>query len=144
MFLVTHFIVALSISVLGGYFYLLQHDEQTASTLGWLPITSLVIFVTALDLGISPVAIVVSNEVLPAKLKAQGSSVSAFVMWLMTFITTKTYVDLQAALSPAGALWFYGAFCILGLLFGRFLMPETRGKSPDEIENLFRKNSSKA
>lgn len=92
----------------------------------------------SVQLGVAPLAWLVSNEVLTGKLKGPGSSIAAFVNGLSTFAVTKSYVDLREALTTAGTFWFYGGFCVLGTLFGLFLMPETKGKTPEQIEAMFK------
>jgi len=141
LFLVSEFFACLSICVLGGYFYVLEHDPETAHTLSWLPLTSLILFIAAINIGVVPLAFVVSNEVLPDRLKGTGSAIASFFDWLLCFIVTKTFVDLQLALGHDGTFWFYGSFCFVGILFGFFIQPETRGKTSDEIQAMFQKTT---
>ena len=126
--------------LLGGYFYLSEHDRESAALVGWLPLTLLLIFLAAINMGIGPLAWIVSNEVLPDILKGPGSSIAAFFNWLTSFIITKTFVDLQRDLGTAGAFWFYGSCSVLGILFGLFLQPETGGLTSDEIQSLLYSN----
>jgi len=87
--------------------------------------------------GIAPLAWVVSSEVLPARLRGPGSSIAAFTSWISAFIVTKSYLDIQRSLTTAGVFWIYGGFCFLGFIFSAFILPETKGKTPDEIQAIF-------
>jgi hypothetical protein len=44
---------------------------------------------------------------------------------------------MQGAMTTAGAFWFFGVVSFFGVLFGIFILPETKGQSPDEILALF-------
>lgn len=136
--IISEFFAALSISVLGGYLYILKNNPSWAESLSWLPVLSLIVYIAVVDFGLSPLAWVVSNEVLPDKLKGPGSSLAAFFNWLASFVITKTFVDLNRTITDAGAFWFYGSCCILGIFFDIFIIPETKGKTSQEIEALFR------
>lgn len=139
LFLASELFTLLSLIALGVYFYLQKHDQETATTLGWLPLASLISFIIAINIGIVPLSWVVSNEVLPNNFKGLGSSIVSFFDWVFCFVITKTFVDLQFALGVAGTFWFYAIFCFLGILFGLFLLPETKDRSVDEIQALLQK-----
>ena len=138
LFLSSAAFTSLSVFMLGGYFYILNNDPATAATLGWLPLVSLIVFIASVAVGISPLAWVVSNEILPARFRGPGSSFAAFTAWMSSFIVTKTFVNVQSSLTTAGAFWIYGCFGAIGILFGIFVLPETKGKTPDEIQAIFR------
>lgn len=144
LFIASEFMTSLSVFVIGAYFYILNNDPATAATLGWLPLTALIFFIAFLSAGIQPLAWVVSNEVLPARFRGPGSSIAAFTNWLSMFIATKTFVNMQTSLTSAGTFWVYGCFCFLGIIFGLFIMPETKGKTAVEIQQLFESAPSKS
>ena len=137
LFLSSEALTALSVCVLGGYFYILDNDPATAATLGWLPLVALIVFIASIAIGIAPLPWLVANEILPARFRGPGSSIAAFSNWMSAFIVTKTFVNVQSSLSTAGAFWIYGCFCVIGILFGLFVLPETKGKTPDEIQEMF-------
>ncbi len=57
--------------------------------------------------------------------------------WIFGFIVAKTFNDLELLLNTSGCFWFYGAFCLAGFLFSLFFVPETKGKSSEEILRYF-------
>lgn len=128
----------LSLCVLGGYLFILENDPDTAESLKWLPLVSLIVFVAGVGTGLVPLSWLISNELLPSRFRGPGYSIVCFASYMSSFIVTKTFVDLQRAFgTDAGAFWFYGGFCALAVLFGIFILPETKGKSPEEIQALF-------
>lgn len=134
--------MSISLFALGTFFYLKENssvDPAVVESLGWLPLVSLIVFIAAFAIGAGPIAWLMSNELLPAKIKGPGMSIVSFVTWGLAFVVTKTFVNIQAALTSAGAFWMFGSFCVLGTLFSLFILPETKGKSPEDIQALFDK-----
>lgn len=132
----------ISMGALGAYFYVLRNDPGAADFLSWLPLASLILFICGLAMGIGPLAWVISSEVLPAKIRGQGGAVAALSNFGFSFIVTKTFVDLQYSVTPAGAFWCYGIISFVGILFGYFILPETKDKTSDEIEAIFSKTKT--
>lgn len=137
LFMISEAIACLSMCVLGSYFYILTNDPEAAKPLAWLPLTSLIVFISGIGMGLGPLPWIISSEVLPAKIRGQGSSIAALANFGLSFIVTKTFIDIQRAVTPAGAFWFYGGFCLLGILFALFLLPETKDKTSEQIEAFF-------
>ena len=137
LFMISEAIACLSMCVLGFYFYLLANNPETAKPLAWLPLTSLIVFISGIGMGLGPLPWLISSEVLPAKIRGQGSSIAALANFGLSFIVTKTFIDIQRAVTPAGAFWFYGGFCLLGIFFALFLLPETKDKTSEQIEAFF-------
>lgn len=138
LFLMSTAIMSIAMFALGAFFYIQEHyDEETVASLGWLPLTSLIVFIAAFGLGAGPMPWLMFGEILPAKVRGPGGSAAAFSNWFLAFIITLTFVDIQEAMTPAGAFWMFGCFCILAVLFSIFLLPETKGKTPEQIQSYF-------
>lgn len=82
-----------SLATLGGYFYAMAHDADV-STLGWLPLASLMVFVLCFSLGFGPIPWLMMGEILPAKIRGTAASVATAFNWSCTFIVTKTFQDI--------------------------------------------------
>ena len=67
LFLLSMAIMGASMFALGAFFYIQENDPETAKTLGWLPLTSLIIFIGAFGIGAGPIPWLMFAEVLPAK-----------------------------------------------------------------------------
>jgi len=83
---------------------------------------------------LAPVTWVVLSEIYPNRIRGAAMSVSVFALWTACFVLTLTFPMLHKALGAAGTFWIYGGICILGFLFIKFRLPETKGKSLEEIE----------
>jgi len=137
LFLISELICCVSMTTLGTYFYFEQIDADSVTNIGWLPLTSLVLFNAGFALGVGPVPWVMAGELVPGKIKGPAVSVATFANWFSCFLVAKTFIYIQEGLTRAGTFWLFGVFCLCGALFAYFLLPETKGKSPEEIQNYF-------
>lgn len=83
-----------TLATLAGYFYYKDVVHGDVSTIGWLPLGSLVTFVTSFSLGFGPIPWLMMGEILPAKIRGAAASVATGFNWSCTFIVTKTFADL--------------------------------------------------
>jgi SP family sugar porter-like MFS transporter len=61
-------------------------------------------------------------------------SVATASLWIACFILTYTFPLLNTGLGAAGTFWIYAAICVAGFLFIKWRLPETKGKTLEEIE----------
>lgn len=86
--------------------------------------------------GFGPLPWAIMGEIFPANLKAVASALTASFCWVLGFILTLTFSRMCAAIGIHFAFWMYSVFCILALLFTAFLLPETEGKTQQEIQDI--------
>jgi sugar porter (SP) family MFS transporter len=89
-------------------------------------------------LSLAPATWVVIAEIFPNRIRAGAMSIAITALWTACFLLTYTFPLLNAALGPAGTFWTYAAICLAGLLFLFLRLPETRGKTLEEIEASLR------
>lgn len=85
-------------------------------------------------MSLAPATWVVIAEIFPNRIRSSAVSVSVTALWTACFLLTYTFPLLNAALGPAGTFWTYAAICLAGFLFLYFRLPETKGKTLEEIE----------
>ena len=96
------------------------------------------LFIFFLNIGIGPIPWMINGELFPEECKSASASLSTVVNWLMAFTVTKTVVNLQAVLGYSGTYFLYGSLSTLGAVYILLGVPETKGKSPEEILQYFR------
>lgn len=134
-------IMFLSMAVLGWYFYL--HDRGRAEGLGLVPLISQMVFIAGFSIGYSNVPFLLMGELLPSAQRSLLSSVAGAMNLGSMFLVIKTYPDTVTLIGSAGAFWLYSLFCLLSCFFVGFLLPETKGKSLEEIEAIFERKQKK-
>ena len=83
---------------------------------------------------LAPVTWVVLSEIFPNRVRGTAMALAVFALWAACFILTYTFPLLNRQFGPAGTFWIYAAICVLGFVFIVLRLPETKGKTLEEIE----------
>ena len=86
----------------------------------------------AMTLG--PITWVLLSEIFPNRIRGAAMSISVFSLWAACFVLTYTFPLLRASLGKAGSFWIYAAISLAAFAFAYFNLPETKGKSLEQIE----------
>ena len=124
-----------TVSLLGS----ISHSVP-AKSISWLSILCIVLFNLIFALAWGPVPWLVMSEIFPLRARGPASSFATLVNWTLAFVVTKTYDSMAHTLTIQGVYWFYAGFCFAAFIFVYLLMPETKGKTLEEIEAIFDKN----
>lgn len=76
----------------------------------------------------------INAEIFPSFVRGKGASIGAFTTWFFTLVVSSTTLSLINALGLAQTFWLYAVISIIAVLFIFFLIPETKGKTLEEIE----------
>lgn len=99
----------------------------------------ILLFVAAFAVAMGPIPWIVNSEIFPTKLRGRAMSVAIFCLWLADWIVTQTFPMLRESIGPAKTFWVY-AFCsLLSTVFVLLMVPETKGRTLEEIEASWRK-----
>jgi MFS family permease len=108
-------------------------------TVGWL-LGMVIVYLFAFAMAMGPIPWILCSEIFPAKLRGRAMSVATFSIWMGCFVIVQTSPALMR-LSPAFAFFFYGGCSLATFLFVLFLIPETKGKSLEDIERSWRRGA---
>lgn len=101
-----------------------------------IPVLVLVLIgIACYAMTLAPVTWVVLSEIFPTRIRGLAMSVATFALWAACFVLTYTFPILNKELGASGTFWLYGVICVIGFVFLRSQLPETKGKSLEEIEN---------
>ena len=84
--------------------------------------------------SLAPVTWVLIAEIYPNRIRGAAVSVAVSALWIARFILTYTFPILNERLGPAGTFWLYAGICAAGFVFILLRVPETKGKSLEQIE----------
>ncbi|KAK9890881.1 hypothetical protein WA026_012225 [Henosepilachna vigintioctopunctata] len=130
--------MTLSLAVLAYYFYLLEKKEDV-SNISLLPIVCLVVFIIVYCLGFGPLPWAVMGELFPGNIKSIASTCTASFCWILGFIITKYFNLLSDKIGQSGSFGFFSLCCLVAANFILLYLPETTGKSLQEIQLLLSK-----
>ncbi|ENN77215.1 hypothetical protein HUJ04_005772 [Dendroctonus ponderosae] len=127
---------ALSLLALGAFFYSKDSTSLDAASLSWLPIAGLISYIFFFNLGFAALPWTISSELFPNNVKPLSASAVAGMSWMTAFVVTKFFSSLTNAVGRAATFWMFGACCLFTVLFDVLWVPETKGKSFSEIQNM--------
>jgi sugar porter (SP) family MFS transporter len=100
-----------------------------------LPMLLLVLAaIGAYSMSLAPVTWVVISEIFPNRIRGAAMSVAVMALWIACFILTYTFPILNNRLGSAGTFWLYAVICVAGFFFILWRLPETKGKTLEQIE----------
>jgi len=124
--------------VVGGIIAGCQNDWPAHAAAGWVAVVFVWFFAIAFGYSWGPVAwIIVSESFSVAGLRAKGISIGASANWLMNFTVAISTPDFVAGTNNFGCYFFLGAITFIGAAYIYFLVPETKGKSLEELDAVF-------
>ena len=96
-------------------------------------------FIGAFAMALGPIPWILCSEIFPMRVRGRAMSVATFTIWTSCYIVAQTFPMLNdsAAVGPALTFWIYAACSLAALLFVFFMVPETKGRSLEEIEASF-------
>lgn len=114
--------------------YLLMGLAYHLHISGIVLLVIVVLAIACYAMTLAPVMWVVVSEIFPNKIRGIAMSIATFSLWAACSVLTYTFPILNAHLGAAGTFWIYGLICIFGGLFVWRKVPETKGKSLEELE----------
>lgn len=130
---ISHFVVA---GIIGGY----EGEIDQHKVAAWVAVVFIWIFVVHFGYSWGGGAWVLISEVFPLGLRAKGVAIGASFNWLNNFAVAMATPDMIATMKY-GAYIFFGIICILGAAYVTFLVPETKGVSLEEMDEIFKDES---
>ena len=122
--------MTLSLVVLGLAFAL----PNLVGSIGWIAPISLMAYVDFFAVGLGPVFWLVLSEIYPLRIRGRAMSIGTIANWGANLIVAVTFLTLTQVLGKSATFWLYGAISIAAWLFAFFLVPETKGKTLEQIE----------
>jgi sugar porter (SP) family MFS transporter len=126
--------MALSLTILGISF--LVQDEMAALT----AIAAMLFYVSFFAISLGPVAWLIISEVYPLGIRGRAMGIASFSNWVCNYFVSLTFLTLIQDLGTAGTFWLYAIICFLGLWFVIKLVPETKGKTLEQIQNFWKRS----
>lgn len=128
----------LSYIVLATYIYLTNCDLDLAH-LQWIPVLSFASILFIASIGVLPIPYVILGEILPNKIKGVMVPFCMCFSWFQAGLIVKAFPTVATVVGLHGCIYIFAACCFGGALYTVFCIPETKGRSLDDIENSLKK-----
>ncbi len=93
-------------------------------------------------MSLAPITWVIISEIFPNRIRGAAMSVAVLSLWIACTLLTLAFPYLNRSLGPHGTFWLYGGICLFGFFVLLKFLPETKGKSLEEIERQFADKAS--
>jgi sugar porter (SP) family MFS transporter len=131
LLLATSVAMGISLVLLGGAF-------SAGMSAGWIFAFTLA-YVASFAVAMGPVVWVVLAEIFPTRTRGRAMSVATVALWIACYSVAQTVPWMFEHLGRARSFWGYAVMCLLSLLFVARFVPETKGKTLEEIERSWRR-----
>jgi sugar porter (SP) family MFS transporter len=111
--------------------YLLGNRSPTK----WQVVMDIVLYLAAFDIGLGPIFWLLISEIYPTTVRAQAMSLATVAIWAFDFLVAATFLSLVDHLSMRGCFLLFAFLCLVALVFSIRMVPETRGRTLEEIES---------
>ncbi|XP_046973447.1 facilitated trehalose transporter Tret1-like [Vanessa cardui] len=114
-------------------------QEQGGSIPSWLPVVAIILSVTMYGAGVSPLPYIIMTEMFSFQIRAKVVGTVVTFAWFLTFLLVTIYAPMANTLGQYSPFIFYGVINLAGAIFTMIFIPETKGKSEEEILQLIRR-----
>ncbi len=121
----------LALGAVGWMFYAGSH--------GWPLLLAILIFIAAFAMALGPIPWILCSEIFPTKVRGRAMSLATFTIWTSCYIVAQTFPMLNdnPVIGPAKTFWIYALCSLAGVIFVLLAVPETKGRTLEEIEARF-------
>ena len=117
-------------------------QNELGGIFSMLTIATMFLFIGSFALSFGPLSWLIISEIFPLKFRGSGMSIGAFTLWTATAIVNYSFLKIVDALTLAGTFWAFTIMGIISGIWGFFLIPETKGKSLEYIEDHWRQGKT--
>ncbi|WP_435367907.1 sugar porter family MFS transporter [Paenibacillus lutimineralis] len=110
---------------------------QTGHTSGPLVLVFILVYVAAFALSLGPVVWVVISEIFPNRIRGKATAIASMALWTADYIVSQAFPPMLNSAGPALTFWIFGLMALITVVFTWRKVPETKGKSLEEIESLW-------
>jgi MFS family permease len=104
----------------------------------WIAIASLIVYVGSFAVSWGWGFWLLNAELYPLEVRGRGTGLVVMVQWVANLAVSLTFLLLIHAIGKPATFWLYAAFCAAAIVFTAFYVPETKGKTLEEIEAYWR------
>jgi sugar porter (SP) family MFS transporter len=133
--------MTVSLAAVGLSFAALENqpdDGATSTTVGGIvTVLALVVFIASFAFSMGPIVWTIISEIYPNRVRGRAMAVATAVNWFAAFLVAQFFLSVVDAIGESTTFFLFSALCIVTYFFVRRFVPETKGKSLEEIQERF-------
>ena len=144
LLLISTTVTCISLIAMGTYGYLNEQpycdppdDSKCKSHLYPMAIASMACFIAGFSIGMGGLPWIIASEIVPLKVRGFGVGIVTCFSYIFVIIITGLFRNYEDAVHSWGAFWSFALVCFCGIIYVAVFIPETKGKSLEEIERSF-------
>ena len=130
--------MAVTLGFLGFVFRMSAHS----GALAWLAVISMMAYVASFAISLGPIFWLLISEIYPLKIRNSAEGLAATFNWGSNLLITLTFLTLVEQLGPSWTFWLYGLSAVAAWIFSYYIVPETKGRTLEEIEEYWRASAA--
>ena len=95
---------------------------------------AVVAYIIFFGIGLGPVVWLLISEIYPIRIRGKGMSLAILAVWGANWVVASTFLSVIHGVGPANTFWIFAVLCTLAFVFCLLFVPETKGKSLEDIE----------
>jgi len=133
-----------SLTAVGIAFLTLGKGATATPMAGIVTLVALVVFIISFAFSLGPVVWTVINEIFPGRVRGRAVAVATAVNWGAAFLVSEFFLTLVNAIGESATFWLFAFFCLVGGIWVYRTVPETKGRSLEQIEALWAPGAPKS
>ena len=124
---------------MAGSLFSLAYFFHAGGEIGESAVFAVMAYVAFFAISLGPVAWLLISEIYPLRVRGRAMGVATFVNWSFNYLVSLTFLSLIQKLGASGTFMLYAIISLIGLWFVSRFVPETKGKTFEEIQHFWRK-----
>ena len=125
--------MSVSLGVLGFFFYHLSSLES------FMAVLALMAYIAFFAISLGPIAWLIISEIYPLGIRGRAMGAATFANWASNYLISLTFLSLIHLVGASFTFWVYMIISLIGLWFVYKMVPETKGKTFEEIQAFWEK-----
>ena len=100
----------------------------------WIAVACLLVYIAAVAVSVDTVVFVIPSEIYPLRVRGKAMGATLVMNWGMNFVISLSFLPVLQALGGRWTFWLFAVLCLVMWLFTKFILPETKGRSLEELE----------
>jgi MFS family permease len=133
--------MTVSLTAVGFAFLAFDEDATsngtTPSTVGIITLISLVVFIASFAFSLGPIVWTIISEIYPNRSRGRCVAIATAANWGAAFLVSQFFLSLLGWIGSSATFWLFAFFCVVAYFWIRRYVPETKGKSLEEIQEIW-------
>lgn len=116
---------------------------KTGHSSGYAVLVLILVYTAAFAISLGPVVWVMLSEIFPNRVRGLATSIASMFLWAADYAVSQSFPPLLSWAGPSATYWTFGVLAVVTVAFTILFVPETKGKTLEQMESLWSKPQSR-